>query len=324
MKATKLLIAIIALILMCGNANAQLGGLRKAVQSKIESKIEKAVEKKVEEKTDQVINKAADQALGETEEQTSDEEKTTRALDMLGTMMESAQKSMETVVEESEIEMTEIPEVSNTPYTPSESEFVFFAMKKGAKQTMAIKDAKGKVTSQICNTVKEITGSKNAFAIAYESQILDEKGNPADKDNPMVYDYRIVVKDGTMYLDMKGMFSSMDGFGDVQVSGITMKIPSSLTVGQTLEDANMKVKIGFMNCSIAITEGKCLAIEDVKVDAGTFRCYKVSQKSNTSTMGMKTESTTLTWYAKGVGVVKSETYDKAGKLMSTQELIANR
>ncbi|MDR0232132.1 MAG: hypothetical protein LBI82_08450 [Dysgonamonadaceae bacterium] len=323
MKATKLLIAIIALILMCGNANAQFGGLRKAVQSKIESKIEKAVEKKVEEKTDQVVNRAADQVLGETEEQTLDEEKTTRTLDMLDTMMESVQKTMETAMEESEIEMTEIPEVSNTPYTPSESEFAFFAMKKGAKQTMAIKDAKGKITSQICNTVKEITGSKNAFAIAYESEILDEKGNPVDKDNPTA-NYRVVIKDGTMYLDMKGMFGSIDGLDEMQVSGIAMKIPSSLAVGQTLEDANMKVKIGFMNCSVATTEGKCLAIEDVKVDAGTFRCYKVSQKSNASVMGMKTETTTLTWYAKGVGVVKSETYDKAGKLMSTQELIANR
>ena len=73
-----------------------------------------------------------------------------------------------------------------------------------------------------------------------------------------------------------------------------------------------------------MTEGKCLAEENITVEAGTFRCYKVSQKTNSSVMGIKTEGITLTWYAKGVGAVKTETYDKKDKLLSTQELILNK
>jgi hypothetical protein len=193
-------------------------------------------------------------------------------------------------------------------------------MKPRTVQEIVTKDEKGKVTGQIRNTITGITGDKNAFAIAYQSEILDEKGKPAGKETPMVFNYRIVVKDDMMYLDMKGMFGTMEGLDDMQVSGTAMKIPSKLTVGQTLEDASAKVRIGFINCTSVMTEGKCLAIEDVTVEAGTFSCYKVSQKINSSALGVKTEVTTLTWYAKGIGAVKTETYDKKGKLQSIQEL----
>jgi len=196
-------------------------------------------------------------------------------------------------------------------------------MKKGAVQVFVNKDAKGKVTSQSRNTIKAITGEKNAFAIEYEGEALDDKGKPANKDNPLIINYRIVIKDGLMYLDMKGMFAAMEGLDGVQAVGSTMKIPTNLTVGQTIDDSKAAVKIGFINCLVTMTEGKCLAIEDVTVEAGTFRCYKVSQKTNSTIMGIKSEGTTITWYAKGVGAVKTETYDKNGKLSSSQELKSN-
>ena len=322
MKTTKLLIAIIALTMVCGNVNAQLGGIRKAAQRGFDRAVEKTVEKRVEEKTEKVVNKAADQILGETEEQSALEERRVgRSLDRLATMLEETLEEAQKMQEEVEIEIAEVPEVGDKPYTPSASEFAFFPMKKGAVQVIATKDAKGKITSQVRNTVKEITGAKNAFAIAYESEILDEKGRA--NEGPLIFNYRIVVKDGIMYLDMKGLFGAMDGLDGVQVSGIAMRIPNNLAVGQKLEDASAKVKIGFINSSTTITEGECLAIEDVTVEAGTFRCYKVTQKTATSVMGRKTENTTLTWYAKGIGAVKTETYDKNGKLQSTQELISN-
>lgn len=310
MKNVKLLIVSLALILACGNVKAQFGGIRRAAERGAERAVEKHVEKKVEEAVTKELEKSAAEAEKEAEKLAADIE-------------EAQQAQAEANAQVAEI-FDEIPEVGNTPYTPSEGEFAFFALKKGAVQVLASKDAKGKVTAQTRNTVKEITGKKNAFAIHYESEILDEKGKPANKENPLIINYRIVVKDDIMYLDMKEMFAAMEGLGDVQVSGKVMKIPNNLSVGQTLEDASAKVKIGFINCTAVMTEGKCLAIEDVTVEAGTFQCYKISQLINVTAMGSKNENTTLTWYAKGVGAVKTETYDKKGKLQSTQELIVNK
>ena len=306
MKTIKLSLLSLSLILISGSANAQYrGGIHRAVERDIERNIERKAEQKAEER----------RSKGEAEAE--------KALDRAAAKIEEAQKAQEEADAKVADIPDEIPAVGNSPYTPSESEFAFFAMRKGAVQVFASKDAKGKVTGQTRNTIKEITGAKNAFAVAYKSEVLDAQGKP-NKDNPMVLNYRVVVKDGIMYLDMKGMFGAMDGLDGVQASGTTLKIPNNLTVGQTLNDAKAKVKIGPINCVAVITEGKCLAIENVTVEAGTFRCYKITQKTDVTVMGIKTEATTLTWYAKGVGAVKTETYNKKGVLQSTQELISNR
>jgi hypothetical protein len=195
-------------------------------------------------------------------------------------------------------------------------------MKKGAVQTVAVKDAKGKIQSQTRNTVKQIVGAKDAYAVEYQSEALDAKGKPVSKDNPMILNYRIVVSDGMLYLDMKNMFGAMDGLDGVEVSGTAVKIPTRPQAGQALDDAAAKVRIGFINCSALMTEGKVLAEEDLTVEAGTFHCYKISQKTNAVVMGIKSETTTVSWYARGAGAVKSETFDKKGKLISSTELIS--
>jgi len=317
----KFLLLGIAFLFVYGNANAQFGG---SIQRAAQRGAERAVEKKVEEKVEESVSKAIDESFEQAEEERlRGEAEAEKALNEAAERIEEAQKAQEEADAKVSNIPSEIPVVGNNPYSPSESEFAFFAMQKGAVQVFATKDDKGKITAQTRNTIKEITGSKNAFAVDYESEILDAKGKPANKDNPLILNFRVVVKDDIMYLDMKEMFGAIEGIDDVQASGTAVKIPSNLKIGETLDDAAVKVKIGFINCSAVITEGKCLDIEDVTVEAGTFKCYKITQKNNATAMGIKNESTTLTWYAKGVGAVKAETYDKKGKLQSTQELILN-
>ena len=311
MKMIKLLIATIIFSTLAFNANAQIG---RAIQRGVE----RSVEKQIEKETTKAIDKAFEDA--EADRAKKEEEAAKAAAENITETQPEQQKNQ---MEVADIQ-NEIPEVSNTPYTPSESEYSFFAMKAGIVQEVITKDEKGKITGQVRNTITGITGDKNAFAIAYQSEILDEKGKPVSKDNPLILNLRVVVKDDLVYLDTKGMLAAMEGLDDMQVTGTAMKIPTNLSVGQSLEDASAKVRIGFINCTAVMTEGKCLAIEDVTVEAGTFKCHKISQKTNATAMGIKSEGTTLTWYAKGVGIVKSETYDKKGKLQSTQELKSSR
>ena len=317
MKTKKILIAIITLSVICVNANAQINRINRAVQRGVENALEKKAEEKAEEAVTNALEKAeADRAKNEAEAE--------KALQNVLEALEKAQENDSEVEAEIAKMPNVIPTVGSAPYTPSESEYAFFLMKKGAVQLLVSKNAEGKITSQSRNTIKNITGEKNAFAIEYETEALDDKGKPIDnKDNPVIINYRVVIKDGLMYFDMKEMFGAMEGIDGVQASGTARKIPSNLTVGQTIEDSKTAVKIGFINCLITMTEGKCLAIENVTVEAGTFRCHKVSQKINSTVMGIKSESTVITWYAKGVGAVKTENYDKNGKLQSVQELKSN-
>ncbi|MDR2978843.1 MAG: hypothetical protein LBV02_00125 [Bacteroidales bacterium] len=298
-------------ILTCGKANAQWG-----IGGAIKRGVERAVEKEAEEQ----VEKAIDKAFEDTEkEHQKGEEEAVKAINRLDSAIYA--NEMATL----QVPDVEIPQVENTPYTPSESEWTFFAMKKGSVQTFAAKDDKGKITAQTRNTITNIVGSKNAFAIDYQSEMLDSEGKPLTGGNgqPMVFNFRVVVKDHLMYLDLKSMFAAMEGLEGVQASGTAMTIPNNLSVGQALPDASAKIKIGFINCTAAMTECKVIAEESVTTEAGTFRCYKILQKVNSSAMGVKIEGTTLTWYAKGIGAVKTETFDKKGKVIQTQEMIGN-
>ena len=54
--------------------------------------------------------------------------------------------------------------------------------------------------------------------------------------------------------------------------------------------------------------------EKVSTTAGKFDCIKISYLKRTKIV-LKTETVRVTeWYAKGVGLVKSEAYDTKGKL----------
>jgi hypothetical protein len=75
-----------------------------------------------------------------------------------------------------------------------------------------------------------------------------------------------------------------------------------------------------MKMSALIANRKVEAVEDISVKAGTFKSYKFTGDVNATAMGIKVQTNVIEWYAKGVGIVKTETYEK-GKLQSYTELI---
>jgi hypothetical protein len=104
-----------------------------------------------------------------------------------------------------------------------------------------------------------------------------------------------------------------------------MELPLNPQPGESLPDANieMALKMGFvkMKMSATITNRKSESIEDITVKGGTFKCYKFSGEVNTVAMGIKVNAKSAEWYAKGIGTVKMESYDKKGNLQSRTELI---
>jgi len=80
--------------------------------------------------------------------------------------------------------------------------------------------------------------------------------------------------------------------------------------------------MGFINMKMSanITNRKVEAIEDITVKGGTFKCYKFSSDVQAIAMGIKVNTKNSEWYAKGIGTVKTESYDKNGKLQSRTEL----
>jgi hypothetical protein len=57
------------------------------------------------------------------------------------------------------------------------------------------------------------------------------------------------------------------------------------------------------------------ALENMTTPAGTFKCYKIASTIETKSM-ISITTHTVEWMAKDVGVVRSENYNKKGKLTS--------
>jgi hypothetical protein len=74
---------------------------------------------------------------------------------------------------------------------------------------------------------------------------------------------------------------------------------------------------------------KVEAIENITTPASTFECYKITFETSGemisalgSKMGKEMNTSGIVWYAKGVGMVKSETYDADRKSMGYSVLTA--
>ena len=205
----------------------------------------------------------------------------------------------------------------------------FFPTKEGMVLTYKTFDKKDNVTRAMKYTINKVNINGNDIDITYLCESLDNKEKLVFKEEITVHQ-----KGNVMYIDM-GNFLNKATFqqngeipAEVEVKGNNMEIPLNPLPGQTLPDANieMAMKMGFVNMKMSadITNRKVEAIEDISVSGGSFKCYKFSGDVNTVAMGIKVQAKSIEWYAKNVGMVKSESYDKKGNLNGRTELVEVR
>jgi hypothetical protein len=202
----------------------------------------------------------------------------------------------------------------------------FFPAKAGTKLTYQTSDKKGKMTGQTKYTVKEITGSGDHFTIVYDVESLDDKGQRVFIDN-----ISVKQEGDKMYFDMSNFLNkaAFQQNGEIppsiEVTGNNMEIPLIPIPGTSLPDANvtMSMKMGFINLkmTVNVTNRKVEALEDVAVKAGNFNAFKFTGDVSGTIVGIKVNTKSVDWYAYGVGLVKTESYDKKGELKSVLELV---
>ena len=167
----------------------------------------------------------------------------------------------------------------------------------------------------------EVTSIDNNVA-TIKTIIFDDKGKEITTTS-----YQIMCEGNTISIDFKSMMNP-DMFKqykdmDMDITGTNVELPNDLQVGQSLKDANMNMAIDMggmkMNMSIDMLNRKVDKKESITTPAGTFDCFALSYDSEMK-MGMKITFKIKEWIAEGVGVVKSESYNKNGKLMGYSEL----
>jgi hypothetical protein len=207
--------------------------------------------------------------------------------------------------------------------TTTHAQNTFFPTKAGTVLTYMQNDAKGKADAYLQYTIENVEGSERNMTVSYSVVMMDKNRKPINDPIPL----KVTIQDDVVFLDMKELFAGMktDTQIEVEYSGVPIELPANLQPGQSLKDAEaiMTVNLGIMKMttSIKMTDGKCLAIEDFTVPAGTFKCHKMTQSVATTVMKKTVNSRTVSWYTPGIGTVKNETYDAKDKLSGSMELI---
>lgn len=202
----------------------------------------------------------------------------------------------------------------------------FFPSKEGMVLTYKSFDKKDKPSSMMKYTIKRVNVSGSNIDITYLCESMDNKEKLVFKEEITAHQ-----KGDVLYVDM-GNFINKAAFQqegsiplEVEVKGNNMEIPLNPNPGDILHDAHveMAMKMGFVNMKMSadVTNRKVEAIEDISVTGGTFKCYKFSGDVNSVALGIKVQAKTVEWFAKGVGSVKSESYDKKGNLTGRTELV---
>ncbi|HET6560066.1 MAG TPA: hypothetical protein VFG54_22250 [Prolixibacteraceae bacterium] len=205
----------------------------------------------------------------------------------------------------------------------------FFPTKEGTVLVYKTFDKKDKLTNTLRYTIREVKKNGSDMDITYLCESIDPKDKPVFSEEITIHQ-----KGDKLYFDMSN-FVSKAAFvqegqvsPDIQVKGNELQIPLNPAPGDALPDANveMSLKMGFINMkSMAeLTNRKVEAVEDVTVKAGTFNAYRLSCDVNASAMGIKTKAKSVDWYAKGIGTIKTESFDKNGQRQSYMELIEVR
>ncbi|KOY85602.1 hypothetical protein AD998_05045 [bacterium 336/3] len=199
----------------------------------------------------------------------------------------------------------------------------YFAHKAGTKFEITVYDKKDKPSTTLKYEVLKNTSTTNGSDIVFSNESYDAKNRLIAKG-----EFSAKCQGSQFTTEVRNMSSEMmPKSTDIQmsVSGDQLIYPHKLSAGQTLPDASVDTQstmngMKIMSMSTKITNRKVEGFETVETPAGKFECVKISYTySNKMTLG-KIEGKAVEYLAKGVGLVKSESFDKNGKKVSTQLL----
>ena len=148
--------------------------------------------------------------------------------------------------------------------------------------------------------------------------ILETALDSADSSLTVTYSSFIRTVDGKGLENMETpavMTALISRDGDV-----TLDIAASLTPGDTLQSAAGKVRALGMTMNVTVTERRVLGTDTLTTPAGTFPCVIVSEHKVEKGMMRNRITTARTWYARGVGMVRHDTYDRNLKIETTEVL----
>lgn len=199
---------------------------------------------------------------------------------------------------------------------------MFSPFEVGKKLEYTDYNKNGKAQGKSIHEVIEVKESSNPEALI--------KVIVYNKDKEVLNtDYGVKCVDGAFYVDMIRFFdqqklSEQQDF-ELLIDGDYLEFPQLMRPDDMLDNGSIAIKVnnqGFtlLTMTMNIINRKVAAIENLTTPAGTFECYKITYEYESKFGILNFKGKGVEWVATGIGVVKSEDYNKKGKLRSYYEL----
>lgn len=191
----------------------------------------------------------------------------------------------------------------------------FYLQKEGVKLGYTITDKKGKVDGYSESKVVSVKSSGAQTAVTMQTMVKDKNGKDL-LQNP--FELSVTIENGTVIMSPKALVGKI--VEGLSINGENLKLPVNLTTGAPLNDYSITMGIAGINTTTQVTGVKAVAEETIEVSGHRIPCVVVESTTSVKVLGIKRSSLQKTWYGRGIGIVKLETYDSKGKLESTQTL----
>lgn len=177
---------------------------------------------------------------------------------------------------------------------------------------------KDKVESRAVYEVVERSDNQ----ITYEATLYDKK----DKEITTMT-FAIYCEGDVLKVDMRNFMPAntleqmnMEGV-DVDMESTDMAFPANLTVGQSLPDADISIKVTLngmpmLTTTSETTNRKVIAKESITTPMGTYECFVITGDFFAKMGFVKVQTSEKLFLHPEKGFLRSESYDKKGKLES--------
>jgi len=212
-----------------------------------------------------------------------------------------------------------------------------FGLSDNMEVVYQLQDAGGKATGTMRNRVVSLGSEQNKKKTLTTNTVLVKSGTYDLKNKLLrLQDLTFRCRQDTSFTDGSAELNpeSLRSFRDRRFAyaPVPLAWPNQPTVGSELPGGGITVQVSSTAVDIAkvyttVQKRRITGTESVTTPAGTFQCYKVEAERESATaaradMVMRTTIKVVDYYSPAVGIVKTEVYDKKGKLEQVRLLTA--
>ena len=170
--------------------------------------------------------------------------------------------------------------------------------------------------------VTDVKESGSYLDFTSKSVFSKSNGKPLYR-REVVETYRVDKKTGNLQMEvgsaMASYIKAVTGL-NASAENVYSGLPADLKPGDILPDVSAQVNLGPLTYKLHVFDRKVLRRETISVPAGTFECLVISENKTETGPGHNRSVTNITWYSKGVGYVRHDTYIKE-KLDTSEKLV---